>query len=86
VDWRLSSMGEHLREAEAALAVDGWAPLEKTMERMRALHPEYTLKRYKRASWRQVLNDCGHFDQRRVEGAGSKDSRTWFRSRKRLAV
>lgn len=82
VDWRLSSMGEHLREAEAALAVDGWAPLNKTLERMQALHPEYTLERYKRASWRQVLQECGRFEHRCVEGSGSRDSRTWFRSKK----
>lgn len=81
VNWGLSSMVEHLREAETVLAVDGWAPLSGTMERMQALHPEYTLERYRRSSWRQVLNDCGHFDQRCVDGAGSKDSRTWFRSR-----
>lgn len=82
VDWQQSSMVEHLREAEVALAVDGWAPLDKTLERMRALHPDYTLERYKRASWRQVLQECGRFEHRFVEGAGSKDSRTWFRSRK----
>jgi len=86
VEWRQSSMVEHLREAEAALAVAGWAPLEGAMERMKALHPEYTLERYKRSSWRQVLNDCGRFDQRCVEGVGSKDSRTWFRSRKLAAT
>jgi len=57
-------MMEHLREAEAALAVDGWAPLGQTVERMRALHPDYTLERCKRSSWRQVLNDCGCFEQR----------------------
>lgn len=83
VEWKQSSMVEHLREAEAALAVAGWAPLRQVVQRMQALHPEYTLERYGRASWRQILNDCGHFDQRGVEGTGPKDDRTWFRSRKR---
>lgn len=86
VEWRQSSMVEHLRETETALAVDGWAPLDGAMDRMKTRHPEYTLERYKRSSWRQVLNDCGHFDQRCVDGAGSKDSRTWFRSRKRATT
>lgn len=81
IDWRLSSMVEHLREAEGALAVDGWAALSQVVERMRMLHPDYTLERYKCVSWRQVLNDCGRFEQRCLEGTGSKDSRTWFRSR-----
>jgi len=81
VDWGLSSVVEHLREAECALAVDGWAPLTQVVERMRTLHPEYTLERYKRVSWRQVLHDCGRFEQRCLKGAGSKDNRTWLRSR-----
>lgn len=81
VNWGFSSMVEHLREAETLLAVDGWTPLAGTMERMQALHPEYTLERYRCSSWRQLLNDCGQFEQRCVEGVSSKDSRTWFRSR-----
>lgn len=86
VDWRLSSMVEHLRDAEAALAVDGWAPLGQSVERLRALHPDYTLERYRRSSWRQILNDCGCFEQRCADGAGSRDSRTWFRSKKHVAM
>lgn len=83
IDWKLSSMVEHLREAETALAVDGWASLRQAVQRMQALHPEYTLERYRRTSWRQILSDSGHFDQRCVEGTQPKDERTWFRSRKR---
>ncbi|MCY1378359.1 hypothetical protein D9M69_659860 [compost metagenome] len=85
VDWKQSSMVEHLLEAEAALAVDGWAPLRQAVHRMQTLHPEYTLERYGRTSWRQVLNDCGHFEHRCTEGKEPKDDRTWFRSRKRKA-
>lgn len=83
IDWKLSSMVEHLREAETALAVDGWASLRQAVQRMQARHPEYTLERYRRTSWRQILSDSGHFDQRCVEGTQPKDERTWFRSRKR---
>ena len=83
VDWKLSSMVDHLREAETAIAVDGWTSLRQAVQRMQALHPEYTLERYGRASWRQILNDCGHFEQRFAKGTEPKDDRTWFRSRKR---
>lgn len=75
VDWPNCGIVRHLRAAEAALAVDGWADLGRVIEQMNRMHPEQTLKRYGCTTWRQVLHESRQFTIRR-----DRPGRTEFQS------
>lgn len=80
VDWPNCGIVRHLRAAEAALAVDGWADLGQVIERMNLMHPEQTLKRYGCTTWRQVLHESKQFKTRRDQGSAQRPGRTEFQS------
>jgi hypothetical protein len=80
VDWPSCGIVRHLRAAEAALAVDGWADLGPVVERMNLMHPEQTLKRYGCTTWRQVLHESRQFTIRRIQGSAQMPGRTEFQS------
>ncbi|MGJ7610684.1 MULTISPECIES: OST-HTH/LOTUS domain-containing protein [unclassified Variovorax] len=80
VDWPNCGIVRHLRAAEAALAVDGWADLGQVIEQMNLMHPEQTLKRYGCTTWRQVLHESRQFTIRRIQGSAQMPGRTEFQS------
>lgn len=80
VDWPNCSIVRHLRAAETALAVDGWADLGQVMERMNLMHPEHTLQRYGCTTWPQVLHESRQFRTRRDRGSAERPGRTEFQS------
>jgi hypothetical protein len=84
VDWPNCGIVRHLRAAEAALAVNGWAELGQVIEQMNLIHPEQTLKRYGCTTWRQVLHESKQFKLRREQVAAGRPSRTQFQSLTKL--
>lgn len=80
VDWPNCGIVRHLRAAETALAVDGWADLGRVIERMNLMHPEQTLKRYGCTTWRQVLHESKQFKIRRDQNSTQRPGRTEFQS------
>lgn len=80
VDWPSCGIVLHLRAAEAALAIDGWADLDQVIEQMNLMHPEQTLKRYGCTTWRQVLHESKQFNIRREQGSAERPGRTKFQS------
>jgi hypothetical protein len=84
VDWLNCGIVRHLRAAEVALAVDGWANLDQVIKQMNLMHSEQTLKRYGCTTWRQVLHESKQFKIRRDQGSTERSGRTEFQSLSKL--
>ncbi len=81
VHWPSCTIVNLLRDAEAALAKDGWTFLLDAIEFAREAEPEHIPSRYGCSSWRQVLHESGQFDLRREQGQPGEATLTWFRSK-----
>jgi hypothetical protein len=79
--WSSCTIVNLLREAEAALAVDGWTPLARAIEYISSREPSHTPKRYGCSSWRQVLHESGVFTIRRDQSGPGAATETWYCSR-----
>ncbi len=82
VDWAAAGCVSALREAAAALAVDGWAPVDAAAVWIGARYPDQTPEKYLCRTWRQVINESRRFDLRR-EKDGLKAA--WYRERSKDA-
>ncbi len=81
VDFPRSGIVRELLDAAGRADATGWVQLEDAVREIAAKAPEQTPGRYRRVSWRQVVNDSGQFDlQYRVNEAGKKQA--WYRVRK----
>lgn len=82
IRWRDSGIVEALREATAALAVNGWTKLSDAVAYMLEKHPDQTPDRYGCRSWGQVLNDSGLFVINYRPTATATSAKVgWFRER-----
>lgn len=81
VHWSSCTIVNLLRDAEDALAKDGWTFLQDAIEFARAVEPKHIPSRYGCSSWRQVLHESGQFDLRREQGQPGEATLTWFRSK-----
>lgn len=83
VEWGWSTIVELLREAETALAQDGWTPLNDAIAYIRNAHPEHTPRRYGCSSWRQVLHESRQFLVRKERANSSLPTKIWYRFEQR---
>lgn len=79
--WSSCTIVNLLRDAEVALAVDGWTPLARAIEYISSREPSHTPKRYGCSSWRQVLHESARFTVRREQSEPGKAKETWYCSR-----
>lgn len=81
VSWASCTIVNLLRDAEAALAKDGWTFLKHATEFIRKQDAEHTPKRYGCSSWRQVLHESKQFEIRKELPALGLPVETWYRTR-----
>ena len=81
VFWASSTIVNLLRDAEEAIAKDGWTFLQDAIDYIRQNEPEHTPTRYGCSSWRHVLHESEQFEVRREQPAPGLPTVTWYRSR-----
>jgi hypothetical protein len=81
IHWAESTIIKSLRDAEVALAKDGWTLLANAIAYIGKREPEQTPKKYGCSSWRHVLHESGQFEIRKVQSALGLQSAIWYRSR-----
>lgn len=81
VCWASSTIVKLLRDAEAAIARDGWTFLKDAIDHIRQHEPEHIPARYGCSSWRHVLHESEQFEVRREQPAPGLPTVTWYRSR-----
>lgn len=81
VFWASSTIVNLLRDAEAAIAKDGWTFLQDAIDYIRQNDPEHTPTRYGCSSWRHLLHESEQFELRREQAAPGQPTHTWYRSR-----
>lgn len=79
VDWAASGIVRELRDAAAALAVDGWTPVASAGRWIAENHPEQLPARYGCSSWRQVVHESRTFELRYREVDGRRAP--WYRAK-----
>lgn len=89
IDWARAGIVQGLRDAEAALAKDGWTSLAAAIKWLSKSSPEQRPRRYRCNSWRQVLHESRQFEvTKRASLSSSRNSEraqaetVWFRSRR----
>jgi OST-HTH/LOTUS domain len=70
-----------LRDAEVALAKEGWTLLSNAIAYIGMREAEQTPKKYGCSSWRHVLHESKQFELRKVQVAPDLPTETWYRSR-----
>jgi hypothetical protein len=81
VCWTGCTIVNLLRDAEEALASDGWTFLQEAVNYIQQHEPEHTPARYGCSSWRHVLHESEQFEVRREQQAPGLPTATWYRSR-----
>lgn len=81
ISWSSCTIVNLLRDAEAALAKDGWTFLKHAIDYIRTQNAEHTPKRYGCSSWRHVLHESGQFVIRKEQPDSGLPTETWYRSR-----
>jgi len=81
VAWTSCTIVNLLRDAEDALAEEGWTQLAKAIEYITEREPTHTPKRYGCSSWRQVLHESALFNIRREQSDQGAAKETWYCSR-----
>lgn len=81
VYWAASTIVNLLRDAEAALAKEGWTSLQNAITFIGKLEPEHNPKRYGCSSWRNLLHDSEQFEVRKEQSAPGLPTVIWYRSR-----
>ena len=81
VFWASSTIVNLLRDAEEAIAKDGWTFLQDAIDYIRQNEPEHTPTRYGCSSWRHLLHESEQFEVRREQAAPGQPTLTWYRSR-----
>ena len=80
IPWPVTTIVQALREAERALARDGWAPVPQAAEWISKHYPGERPDGYLCRSWRQVVHESRLFELRyRTLGDGRREA--WYRSR-----
>jgi hypothetical protein len=72
VFWPIAGVVRALREAAAALAVDGWTPMTEAERWISERHPDQQPADYGCASWWHVLQESGLFETRHFEKGGAR--------------
>ena len=62
VDWERAGIVACLREATAAIAMDGWTPLSAVIAFVESRHPAQTPQKYGCRSWPHVIDASKRFD------------------------
>ena len=70
--WDASGIVDALREAFGALAVDGWAPLNKAGKWIAKRYPEQVPAKYGCRRWRQVVHSAPILELRYLEVDGQR--------------
>lgn len=83
VDWNASGIVSALREAFAALAVDGWAPVAEAGIWVAERYPEQLPAKYGCGSWRQVVHVTQTLELRYFEM--DRENTAYFREKEYLA-
>lgn len=81
VIWSVCTIVTLLRDAEAALAIDGWTSLSKAIKYISSREPSHTPKRYGCSTWRGVLKESALFTVRRESSEPGAFAETWYCSR-----
>lgn len=81
VHWDYSPIVNLLRDAEVALADEGWTLLANAIAYIGKREAEQTPKKYGCSSWRHVLHESKQFEIRKVQVAPEMPTETWYRSR-----
>lgn len=81
VTWNACTIVNLLRDAETALAKDGWTSLQEAINHIGSCEPEHTPARYGCNSWRQVLHESRQFDIRKEQSVPGQPHITWYRSK-----
>lgn len=79
IPWPITTVVQALREAEAELAIDGWASVVKAEEWVSTHHPDERPTGYRCSSWRQVIHESRLFDLRHRTIDGRHEA--WYRSK-----
>lgn len=79
--WASSTIVNLLRDAETALAKEGWTLLSNAIAYIGMRAAEQTPKKYGCSSWRHVLHESEQFELRKVQTAPGLPAATWYRSR-----
>lgn len=79
IPWPKTMIVQALREAEIALARDGWAPVLLAEEWLLKHHPDEQPDDYRCRSWRQVIHETRLFDLKYLKLDGRREA--WFRSK-----
>jgi hypothetical protein len=80
VAWPQNGLTDSLLDAEEAIAQDGWTSLLDAIKWCAQHHPAQTLRRYRCASWREVIHKSGLFQIRKSSDAGTGMTLIHFRS------
>lgn len=72
VDWAAAGCVRALREAVAALALDGWASVDAAADWFSARYPDQSPEKYGYRTWHQVIHESRRFDLYYREGDGLK--------------
>ena len=81
VEWSSSTIVNLLRDAESALAEDGWTSLAIAIDHIRRTEPEHNPIKYGCSSWRHLLHECRQFEVRKHQPAAGLPTEVWYRSR-----
>lgn len=81
VIWASCTIVNLLRDAEAALAKDGWTLLSNAIAYIGMREADHTPKKYGCSSWRHVLHESKQFELRKIQVAPDLPTETWYRSR-----
>lgn len=79
--WHSCTIVKLLRDAEAALAKEGWTLLSNAIAYIGKREAEHTPKKYGCSSWRHVLHESNLFELRKVQTAPGLPREIWYRSR-----
>jgi len=79
--WASCTIVNLLRDAEAALAKEGWTLLSNAIAYIGMREAEHTPKKYGCSSWRHVLHESKQFELRKVQVSPVLPTEIWYRSR-----
>ena len=79
IPWPITTIVRALREAESALARDGWAPIRDAAHWITKRYPNERPDGYQCRSWKQVVHEAGCFDLNYRSVNGQREA--WYRSR-----
>jgi hypothetical protein len=80
IAWPQNGITDSLLLAEEAIARDGWTSLSEAIKWCSEHHPAQNLRRYRCASWREVIHKSGLFEIQKTSDSESGITRIFYRS------